>query len=435
MIVLMRTLLLLMCLGSVGLQMAFAQQQVAVSRLFERLKPQFKYYNATVFNQPIIRRLGKNTYTGFVKADIKDYPMLFGQSELINPYEDERVFYYAYNETPGDYYQIVVGIWGDYSPSLVLLNYSLTGQLVHEMNIAGNFADAGEAYLWQSELKTSSTLNFNYNSYYEKDDSTFYCDSTVLRYLIAPTGQLSEVAKQIFTVATRSIGGPHVAMIARKDDLLNVFAPSGLKVKSRPSMRRTRTMGILPYGAQVEVVDTTDQELLVDWINARWVEVKYQGESGYIFSGYLSRLPVPPTEPDSCYHDYSRLLREYVLTHFVRQGRPDTLRVAPQEAREDHVRVMQALEGGYELISHSYRGGNSTELILPDSQLEEAFILMSALLNNCLDDDLLWDNLLFVKNRSKEIYKIYDRTGYVAITQNSEDKISLEMKTVTAGRP
>ena len=99
----MRTLLLLICLGSVGLQMAFAQQQVAVSRLFERLKPQFKYYNATVFNQPIIRRLGKNAYTGFVKADIKDYPMLFGQSELIHPYEDERVFYYAYNETPGDY--------------------------------------------------------------------------------------------------------------------------------------------------------------------------------------------------------------------------------------------------------------------------------------------------------------------------------------------
>lgn len=435
MIVLLRTLLLLMCLSALGLQSIFAQQEVAVSRLFERLKPQFKYYNATVFNQPIVKRLGKNTYSGFVKADIKDYPMLFGKSELINPYEDERVFYYAYNETPGDYYQIIVGIWGHYSPSLVLMNYSLTGQLIHEMNIAGNFVDAGEAYLWQSELKSENALNFNYNSYYEKDDSTFYCDSTVFRYLISPTGQLREVTKQMFTVATRSIGGPHIAMIARKENVFNVFAPSGLKVKSRPSMRRTRTMGIIPYGAQVEVLDTTDQELLVDWINARWVEVKYEGEPGYIFSGYLSTLPTPPVASDSCYNNYSRLLKEYALAHFARLGRPDTIRVLPPEGREDHVRVVQELEGGYSLVSHRYRGGTSTELILPASRLEEAFILMSALLNNCPDDQTLWDNLLFVKNRSKEIYKIYDRTGYVAITQNSEDKISLEMKTVTAERP
>ena len=435
MIMLLRKLLLLALLGSAGLQVGFAQQDIAMNRLFERLKPQFKYYNATVFNQPIVRRLGKTAYSGFVKADVKDYSLLFGQSKLLNPYQDERVFYYAYNETPGEYFQIVVGAWGHYSPSLILLNYSPTGQLVHEMNIAGNFVDAGEAYLWQSELKARTSLNFNYNSYYEKDDSTFYCDSTVFRYVIAPDGQMREVSRQVFTVATRSIGGPHIAMIARKDNLFNVFAPSGLKVKSRPTMRRSRTLGVLPYGAQVEVVDTTDQELLVDWINAPWVEVKFGEEAGYIFGGYLSRLPAPQAKPDSCRDDYSRLLREYIRTHFAPQRRPDTLRRAPREGYEDHVRVVQSLEGGYAMVSHSYRGGNATELLLPDSRLEEAFILMAALLKNCSDGEVLWDNLLFVKNRAKEIYKIYDRTGYVAITQNDEGKISLEMKTMTVERP
>ncbi len=436
MIMLLRNvLLLLIFLGSAGLQLSFAQQDIAVSKLFERLKPQFKYYNATVFNQPIIRRLGKTAYSGFVKADVKDYPMLFGQSKLLNPYQDERVFYYAYNETPGEYFQIVVGAWGHYSPSLILLNYSPTGQLVHEMNIAGNFVDAGEAYLWQSELKAGNSLNFNYNSYYEKDDSTFYCDSTVFRYVIAPGGQMREVSKQVFTVATRSIGGPHIAMIARKDKLLNVFAPSGLKVKSRPTMRRSRTLGVLPYGAQVEVIDTTGEQLLVDWIHAPWVELKYEGETGYIFSGYLSTLPAPPMEADSCRGDYSQLLQAYVTTHFMPLGRPDTLRIAPQEGKEGHVQVRQALEDGYAMISHRYPGAHATELVLPNARLEEAFILLSALLKNCNDNEALWDNLLFVKNRAKEIYKIYDRTGYVSITQNEAGKISLEMKTIAADRP
>lgn len=432
MIFLLRIMLLGVCIGSIGLQNSYGQQQVAVNRLFERLKPQFKYYNATVFNQPIIKRLGKTAYTGFVKSDIKDYPMLFGQSKLINPYEDERVYYYAYNESPGEYYQIVVGKWGHYSPTLILLNYSPSGQLVHEMNIAGNFVDAGEAYLWHSELKGREALNFNYNSYYEKDDTTFYCDSTLFRYQIAPTGQVHELSKEKYTVSTRTIGGRHLAMIGQKNNLFNVFAPSGLKIKSRPATRRSRPIGIIPYGEEVEVLDSTDRELLVDWIKDIWVEVKYKDMQGYVFRGYLSTLPAPAErEPDSCRADYSSLLSTYVSTHFAPQGLPDTSRVSPEEGRENHVRIVQKLAGGYALIKNKYQGGQSVEFVLPDSKLEEAFILMSALLTGCADDEALWENLLFIKNRSRVIYKIYDRTGYVSITRNNADKISLEMRNIT----
>jgi len=82
-----------------------------------------------------------------------------------------------------------------------------------------------------------------------------------------------------------------------------VVAPSGLSLRTAPYMDANR-LEVLPYGTAVKTVGDWEELYTLerlDTIDSRvgyWIETAYNGQKGFIFSGYLKNGPlfVPPTD-------------------------------------------------------------------------------------------------------------------------------------------
>lgn len=98
-------------------------------------------------------------------------------------------------------------------------------------------------------------------------------------------------------------------------DFYNVMAISGLKMRTEPNGKKLLT---IPYNSQVEKIndgkdygDLTVTELKDFEIKGKWIKVKYDGKEGFVFDGYLTKLPLPDknvtyekTESYSGYMEY-----------------------------------------------------------------------------------------------------------------------------------
>ena len=74
------------------------------------------------------------------------------------------------------------------------------------------------------------------------------------------------------------------------------MAPSGLKMRVTPNGKKLLT---IPYNAKVERLDKesygtlTVEEIKGFNISGDWVKVKYDGQIGYVFDGYLTQFLLP----------------------------------------------------------------------------------------------------------------------------------------------
>lgn len=71
-----------------------------------------------------------------------------------------------------------------------------------------------------------------------------------------------------------------------------VFALNGLKLRENPTAK-SDSLTILPYGAKAKVVDITYETFVIEHRLGRWVKVNYKDKTGYLFTGYLTNLPLP----------------------------------------------------------------------------------------------------------------------------------------------
>ena len=132
----------------------------------------------------------------------------------------------------------------------------------------------------------------------------------------------------LLTVA--SLTGSSFSNDFSADDTLNVFALSGLKLRSAPSVHSS-VLEILQYGDQVKVVSTLDFEKKwqIGWVKGHWIKVDFYGLEGFLFDGYLSPLPVPLVclQGDLQEAKLPELLNAYIQSSFVKHGSLDTLGV------------------------------------------------------------------------------------------------------------
>ncbi|MFT5916145.1 MAG: hypothetical protein ACJAWV_003277 [Flammeovirgaceae bacterium] len=83
----------------------------------------------------------------------------------------------------------------------------------------------------------------------------------------------------------------------------NVFAPSGLSMREAPNTSSEKIKSI-PYGAQLTVLENDKQfgELMAleefesFTIQGYWKKVVFEQDTGFVFDGYLSDLPVCGSE-------------------------------------------------------------------------------------------------------------------------------------------
>lgn len=154
---------------------------------------------------------------------------------------------------------------------------------------------------------------------------------------------------------------------------LTVFAPSGLHLREKPDLR-SKSIIIVPYAAVVHAGEEAGDVFTIDGYLGRWIRAEYKGFAGYIFRGYLSRLPAPRTI------DEFTSIEQYCSAFCVRDGIEKTCLTKEMKKDPDARCTIRACKGGFiwreEVSSES---GASETLTVSDLTLQEGFLLLRAL--------------------------------------------------------
>lgn len=154
---------------------------------------------------------------------------------------------------------------------------------------------------------------------------------------------------------------------------LNVFAPSGLSMRKSPKTSGQKTKSI-PYGKQVIILENEKlgefielEELERFKIKGYWKKVIYEQDTGYVFDGYLSDLPVCGKV------QYST---EFISDILVPVSKKYNLKYYPHEPDSKITcGYEQQFENGITIKEKGCNEtGGETEIYLRNSTLQEAYI-------------------------------------------------------------
>ncbi len=198
----------------------------------------------------------------------------------------------------------------------------------------------------------------------------------------------------------------------KKGDILYVMAPSGLRMRQSP--QKGAPMTTIPYGAKVKVEGfPTGEEInkyrqKVDGIWGFWPKVTYDGGTGYVFDGFLSRLPAPALGEGD--------IKAYLLNHYEAMSETVTRRkYFPEEEQwtEDRLRVFKWKEFVvvYESLNIGW-GGEEHILEVRGANWQEMYLLLKAFYHTSFQNVL--KNIEKARNGEKEVlcYTGYTEEDY-----------------------
>jgi len=83
-----------------------------------------------------------------------------------------------------------------------------------------------------------------------------------------------------------------------QDKDVYIFAQPGLKLRDYPR-QEMKEKTVIPYGTLIRVIssDVNTSPFLAEGIRGNWVKVNYNDTVGYVFDGFLSRVPPPKEQP------------------------------------------------------------------------------------------------------------------------------------------
>jgi hypothetical protein len=99
-------------------------------------------------------------------------------------------------------------------------------------------------------------------------------------------------------------------------DKLHVFTESGLTLRDRPDIKGN-SIQILPFGTVVIVQSSPKASFTNSGIAGMWVLVKTGQKVGYVFDGFLSRLPATKPAGSQFYFE------EYLSTSYEKESQDD----------------------------------------------------------------------------------------------------------------
>jgi len=175
-------------------------------------------------------------------------------------------------------------------------------------------------------------------------------------------------------------------------DELNVNARSGLNVRNAPGVEGTK-VGFLEYGQKVKVISTEfiKQRDTFDNLDGGWVEIEKGGTSGFVFDGFLTKLPIinfkikPREDKGICLFES---LDRYIESNF--EIRDTTHYYNGADGEGDHGMRIMGLENFGQFIKHTYWESFESELQLEKVREGESLHLIKSLFESC---DLLTEDI------------------------------------------
>ncbi len=215
-------------------------------------------------------------------------------------------------------------------------------------------------------------------------------------------------------------------------DSMYVWAKSGLKMRVSPDLKGDKILTI-PYGTKV-VIDSYQEELPevkirvvkaqkiegMDYksfyLKGHWCRVTYLDTIGYIFDGYLSKMPTfeltPYLQETEVQQMVQESFEEYADKHF---GLLQQLDFEKHPALVNPVSLRKIYGNGMIIEEGASRGGWKQRIILPGMSFEEGFLLFSTKFN--FEE--------FATAQAEEIYPIY------SVTKKRNDFVEIEGFTQT----
>jgi hypothetical protein len=186
-----------------------------------------------------------------------------------------------------------------------------------------------------------------------------------------------------------------------------VQALNGLKLRHEPTFN-SQVITVLDYGEVVTYLGDTPEStpFKVGYATGKWVHVDVNGLEGYVFDGFISRLPLPEVLPHTDY--LTSVLEQYAHTNF-NLITADTIERSSEMDERFHVKYKFDFEGGVRLHYDAYWQSELMKLEFPDIRIMDAYHLVNALLTVSDLKSIYGENLIFKINDEGQIYEISDR--------------------------
>ena len=198
--------------------------------------------------------------------------------------------------------------------------------------------------------------------------------------------------------------------------MLNVFAPSGLKLRSFPN-RNGDVLDVVVYGDQVKVLNTfdftSDKSERIDWIDGHWILVEFGGVAGYLFDGYLSSMPFPGSRDEMLLdgYSYAYTLGQYMEQHHQIETLIDSSDTNLSYILTDGTSVHQKIVEDYWIV----------EVETPTYQVHEVLNLMRSMIPDRPSRSIFERSLLFLENKDGEVSEIKLKLGDEAIIRKQKN--------------
>lgn len=192
-----------------------------------------------------------------------------------------------------------------------------------------------------------------------------------------------------------------------------VIALSGLNMRTEASLA-AKPVAKLPYGSEIQLIQEKREEVKVGWMNGFWAQVRYGEKTGYVYSPYLTHLPLPRLDnhDDVCFHEvygFENLLTQYIKQNFQPEGEARKL-YSPFVAYDDETKTVhsQWYSNNIQVISTGYYESSSTAIRIPGMDVFQAFAFLETLVSSCPEVSKLIKEVTFIKDPEGKIIEIRD---------------------------
>lgn len=202
---------------------------------------------------------------------------------------------------------------------------------------------------------------------------------------------------------------------------LNSMAANGINIRSQVSAN-SRVLTKVPFGKRVEVLEDTEQQLQLGWVTSNWYKVRFRGREGYVFGGYLSKLPIPVGISKT--NQLSELIPMYCEKALEIENEPVFTTEFGFNGDTLH-HTFQKFKNGFEMEQEQNSDAKTSMLLVP-ATVQETYVLLEALLKLSNNDSVL-NELRFIKGTNGELTRINTANGSVLINSKSGNLTELRL--------
>ncbi len=209
-----------------------------------------------------------------------------------------------------------------------------------------------------------------------------------------------------------------------------VYATSGLNLRTTPETNG-QIIKIIPYGDKVEIVEHTDKQQQIEWIEGIWVKVKHEGNEGYLFNGFLSTLPLPSAIDGTTTRDDHDLT--YPLINWLDLNYGET-QVADTLVLDNSYSLTKYLEGDnwYSQTDGEYR--YRLNVLLKNTKPSEAHHLLKSMLQTKAEREVYEEKSVYLSNDQGQIHKIrIELDQPVQVSQVSDTDVLITVTSYHSG--